>query len=1454
MAAPFLIPPITGNATIAISPTDVSQFIRLDQCQRYLRLRLQERQAGADFLRDADVAPQSIPPILTRSGARFEADVAADISQHHPVTVFSAEMRTLNGTTSDNDAVVAAAAALGPGKVAVLLQPRLEAPLGRWHLRGDIDLLRLERDAEAKLHLLIADMKSSTSAKVEHRLQVAFYHDMLQAILKDANVRHEPIELGILYRGSATSQEDSETLAANLDVARELLGTEAGYLELVEDASAYLSAVDDLVLGEGSVASRLLGQDFEAIPFHLTYKCDGCLYNEFCLKEAARTDDLSLIPYLQDGEKTVLASRGITTTRELASLKEIQRHGTEMVDGTPQDAITLVPAAGNQSLTRELATTWPVGPRLDELIHRAKRYQAGFVDSSVDYISYIPHKGYGTLPVHDDEQHPNLVLIHVDVQHDYLQDRLYLLGALVVGHEHGETSPERHRSIVRLAETPPDSDEVEAELLREWIADVLQAIVEVAAPDAEGEPNAPIHLVFFNEFAQRLLLDACSRHMREILGATAIYDFVTQLAAYDSPVATLLETQIREQKNYPMLCQSLQSVANSLKFQWDDGVPYRQLFRERLFDYMGADNDEETGERRWYTRRSRFNSQIPLEYAYAAWDQLPEPSQAGKDDFASYREVTPEILTGFQARRLDAIEHIAGTFRGNRQTTLTPFDLSVLGSFQDVAPTLAHALHEFVMIERHVELAAWKRDHLAPPELRMLRGQSLVVHYREEDQSEEFVAKNRENLQRYRQREAWRAAHPDAEMPKEVRDDVRWSQEGLRVRLLVSTPNDLASLDDIRRLSDLKEGAMLLLADRFSIDGRLPEDEQAPFTTTVKQLFRARRATLVGWETEKENGRIVRAWAVVELNGGGRGNPHMGPFGFHGHDRPLEPGVLLTLDEDPNDFPGYWAHKVTAGLIEESGKNRLYQLLTEWPWTDVAHPAAFIDGQQRFLAGLDALAEFDPRYGFEPGKRRFIGEHTLDPLLLVQGPPGTGKSYSTAFALLARLQGALAADIEFRILISCKTHAAIDVLLHNVNDTIATLGRLRDQYPDLFARFFDDRLLDISLIRYRPRGSVQPGITPVPRDRDREKGTPKAIDRIKAARQAIVAATPGAIYGLVNDQKGKLGLFGHEFVQCLVLDEASQMDLPNAIMAALPLAMTGQIIVVGDHRQMPPIIHNDWDNEPRRTFKEFQAYQSLFETLLTFNPPVVRFEESFRLHADMAEFLRRVIYVKDGIRYHSNRRDRLGQTSTGDSFVQAVLDPAHPLVVIVHDETASQLQNEFELNLMRPILAELTDPAGLGLDADEGFGVVVPHRAQRAAIADQISDVRFLNPDTGDVEVIAVDTVERYQGGERTVMVYSATESDRDYLVRSSRFLMDPRRLNVALSRAKRKLIVIAARSVFELFSADEETFQNAQLWKNLLRETCVMPLWEGERHGHQVEVWGNPATVPSSPANGSSS
>src|SRR5438045_7051700 len=95
-------------------------------------------------------------------------------------------------------------------------------------------------------------------------------------------------------------------------------------------------------------------------------------------------------------------------------------------------------------------------------------------------------------------------------------------------------------------------------------------------------------------------------------------------------------------------------------------------------------------------------------------------------------------------------------------------------------------------------------------------------------------------------------------------------------------------------------------------------------------------------------------------------------------------------------------------------------------------------------------------------------------------------------------------------------------------------------------------------------------------------------------------------------------------------------------------------------------------------------------------------------------------------------------------------------------------------------------------------------------------------------------------GDERTLIL----ESDRAYLLGSSIFLLDLRWLTVAVSRAKRKMILVAARSIFSLFSPDEETYANALLWKNLLLRTCSTLLWKGERTGKRVAVWGGSGSV----------
>ena len=502
-----------------------------------------------------------------------------------------------------------------------------------------------------------------------------------------------------------------------------------------------------------------------------------------------------------------------------------------------------------------------------------------------------------------------------------------------------------------------------------------------------------------------------------------------------------------------------------------------------------------------------------------------------------------------------------------------------------------------------------------------------------------------------------------------------------------------------------------------------------------------------------------------------------------------------------------------------------------------------LPGQKAFLAGLDAFHQAGLFHDFEASKREFIGGHGRTPVLVVQGPPGTGKSFSAAFAVFARLQAAMAEGRPYRVFLSCKTHAATDVLLKNVLEVREKLRGFRDANPTLFASHFDARLLDVPLYRVAPNDPPPLGVIHLQKDAEKEKGEDYNADILQEQQWSVVGITPGGTYGMLKKKWSKC-VFGHQLCDLLVLDEASQMNLPEAIMAALPMKADAPLIVVGDHRQMPPIVKHDWQGEARRTFQQYQVYESLFDTLRAQHPPMIRFAESFRLHATMAEFLRQEVYRHDGIAYHSKKRDVLAPHPDEDDLVAAVLRPDYPLVVVTHDEAESQVRNPFEQSLIEPILKALADPAKYGLGAEHGLGIVVPHRAQRAALQQAFPELCVLDSASGLPVRSAIDTVERFQGGERTVILVSATESDRAYLLASSTFLLDPRRLTVAVSRAKRKMILVASRNIFSLFSPDQETFANSLLWKNLLLRTCPTLLWEGERCGKRVAVWGGCGTA----------
>ncbi len=258
---------------------------------------------------------------------------------------------------------------------------------------------------------------------------------------------------------------------------------------------------------------------------------------------------------------------------------------------------------------------------------------------------------------------------------------------------------------------------------------------------------------------------------------------------------------------------------------------------------------------------------------------------------------------------------------------------------------------------------------------------------------------------------------------------------------------------------------------------------------------------------------------------------------------------------------------------------------------------------------------------------------------------------------------------------------------------------------------------------------------------------------------------------------------------------------------------------------MPPILAHAWDREARRDIRRARPHLSVFEYLLEAGFARAALDESFRIPAEVADFLRRHVYAADGIDFRSSNRTRLPSAADiGEDWLRAALAPEHALVVVEHDEAGSQQSNEFEAALVEAIARAASEQ--LNLDARRGIGVVVPHRAQKALLAARL-------PALAD----SIDTVERFQGGERDLIVVSATVSDREFAAGESGFLLEPRRLTVAVSRPRRKLIVVASRAVFDLIPADLDDYERGALWKHLRHESAARTLWQGEVAGHRVTV-----------------
>jgi len=229
-----------------------------------------------------------------------------------------------------------------------------------------------------------------------------------------------------------------------------------------------------------------------------------------------------------------------------------------------------------------------------------------------------------------------------------------------------------------------------------------------------------------------------------------------------------------------------------------------------------------------------------------------------------------------------------------------------------------------------------------------------------------------------------------------------------------------------------------------------------------------------------------------------------------------------------------------------------------------------------------------------------------------------------------------------------------------------------------------------------------------------------------------------------------------------IIDEASQATIPSVL---IPIAKAHRFILAGDHKQLPPTIISERAGELSKTlFEELIRMYSNKSQLLNVQ---------YRMNSLLMKFPNEEFY-NNGLKSDS---------SVDDITINDILDGEHDEEALLFVDTSDvDLEGETHLkdsksivnNLEAEISAKLVqDYLNEGIEVDD-IGIISPY-------ADQVKIIQEMTP-------VEVKTVDGFQGREKEIIIISTVRSNENENIG---FLRDLRRLNVAITRAKRKLIIV---------------------------------------------------------------
>ena len=406
-------------------------------------------------------------------------------------------------------------------------------------------------------------------------------------------------------------------------------------------------------------------------------------------------------------------------------------------------------------------------------------------------------------------------------------------------------------------------------------------------------------------------------------------------------------------------------------------------------------------------------------------------------------------------------------------------------------------------------------------------------------------------------------------------------------------------------------------------------------------------------------------------------------------------------------------------------------------------------------------------------------------LTLIQGPPGTGKTHTAV-----RILESWAKQDVGSILAVADSNVAVDNLLEGLlargvravrlgqpvkvreKLRLATIDAKMEIHP--LRRDLDTQLdLNEKLSR---RISSMKGKEKGLAHRDIKKGW-KEIRRIEnQIRDDILDKAQVICCTCIGS--GNEILDGRKFPQVLI-DESTQATEPAALVPLVRGAR--QVVLVGDHKQLPPTVLSF-------RAEENGLKRSLFERLIDLGIEPLLLTTQYRMHPAISKFPNQQFYSNkliDGV--NSKERPAPAGLLWPDWENPVAFVPINGGETVSPDGTSRE--NPLEVSWVLKILEDLLEAGEL---TQKDIGIITPYAGQVRAIRNSMSE---------RLDDVEVRTVDGYQGREKEVIIFSCVRSNPE---KNVGFLSESRRLNVALTRAKRGLIVIG----------DPDTLRSDKNWK----------------------------------------